>query len=190
MGAPVDSMDAIDCIEPRARSRQGETTMKHSSTLVRISLAMGLMGLGALGACERSDRDDRSGTYATPSSTPYTPYETRGTEVQTRSETARGGGPAAAVSDAAQISIASTRCEREMRCNNIGQGKRWATHSACVADIRASQADELNAQECPGGINAKELTECLQEIRNNDCNNPLDNLGRIMACRSSDLCLN
>ncbi|WP_438031284.1 DUF6184 family natural product biosynthesis lipoprotein [Sorangium sp. So ce233] len=42
--------------------------------------------------------------------------------------------------------------------------------------------------ECPGGIDSNELNECLQEIGNDDCNNPLDTLGRIVACRSSDLC--
>jgi hypothetical protein len=85
-------------------------------------------------------------------------------------------------------SIVAARCDREARCNNVGQGREYASKDACATRIRAEWRDELNFAECPGGIDSKELNECLQEIRNDDCNNPFDTLGRIVACRSSDLC--
>jgi hypothetical protein len=34
----------------------------------------------------------------------------------------------------------------------------------------------------------KELDECLEEIRNEDCGNPFDTLGRLAACRENDIC--
>jgi hypothetical protein len=55
--------------------------------------------------------------------------------------------------------------------------------------VRDSRRDELNANACPAGIDQHELTECLTETRNEDCGNPVDAIGRIVACRSSDLCL-
>lgn len=85
-------------------------------------------------------------------------------------------------------SLASARCAREQRCNNFGADKKFASHQDCMTKMKAEKYDELNAEECRGGINRKELEECLQEIRNDDCNNPLDTLGRLTACRSSDLC--
>ncbi|WP_437746711.1 DUF6184 family natural product biosynthesis lipoprotein [Sorangium sp. So ce302] len=95
--------------------------------------------------------------------------------------------PRTAVASAVD-SIVAARCDREARCNNVGQGREYASKDACAIRIRAEWRDELNFAECPGGIDSKELNECLQEIRNDDCNNPFDTLGRIVACRSSDLC--
>ncbi|HEU4409951.1 MAG TPA: DUF6184 family natural product biosynthesis lipoprotein [Polyangiaceae bacterium] len=90
--------------------------------------------------------------------------------------------------EAAIQAIANARCGRETRCNNVGSSKRWASAEACRTDLMAKGRDELRAAECPGGIVQKELQECLTEISNEDCNNPLDTLGRLAACRSSDLC--
>ncbi|WP_438020407.1 DUF6184 family natural product biosynthesis lipoprotein [Sorangium sp. So ce315] len=85
-------------------------------------------------------------------------------------------------------SIVQARCDREARCNNVGAGREYASNDACAARVRAEWRDELNVADCPGGVDAKELNECLEEIRNDDCGNPFDTLGRIVACRSSDLC--
>ena len=85
-------------------------------------------------------------------------------------------------------SITGARCERETRCNNVGQGKTWATAEACRADLLAKNRNELRESECPVGIVQKELDECLADIRNEKCDNPLDTIGRLAACRSSDMC--
>lgn len=39
-----------------------------------------------------------------------------------------------------------------------------------------------------GGIVLKEFDECLEEVRNEDCDAPFNTLGRIAACRESDIC--
>ena len=84
--------------------------------------------------------------------------------------------------------ITSARCEREQRCGNVGPDKDYTSTAACQTDIQKEWRDDLNARECPGGIVEKELAECLEEIRNEDCASPFDTLGRVTACRSSDIC--
>ena len=49
--------------------------------------------------------------------------------------------------------------------------------------------DDLNAKDCPYGVDQKELNECLEAIRKEECNNPLDTISRLAACRTSDMCL-
>ncbi len=84
--------------------------------------------------------------------------------------------------------IATSRCEREQRCGHVGVSQRHPTLHACQASVRSSYSNDLNASDCPGGINRAELAECVAEVRNEDCNNPLDTLGRLAACRAADIC--
>ena len=85
--------------------------------------------------------------------------------------------------------IVAARCAREAACNNVGADKHFATRDACSVKVKSDMRDDLNAKDCPRGIDAKELNECLVEIKNEDCNNPIDMIGRLAACRTSDLCL-
>ena len=84
--------------------------------------------------------------------------------------------------------ITAARCEREQKCGNVGPGEDYTSASVCQQKVGAEWANELNAYDCPGGIVTKELQECLEEIKNEDCGSPFETLGRIVACRSSDLC--
>lgn len=86
--------------------------------------------------------------------------------------------------------IATARCEREQRCNNVGSGKRYESLGACRAAVRASFADDINPSDCRAGIDRGELRECMQEVRSESCGNPVDTLERVVACRTSDLCRN
>ena len=88
----------------------------------------------------------------------------------------------------AVTSIAKARCARESRCDNVGAGKKYATERECMSTLESEKYDDLNGDECQGGIDQKELAECLEEINDQDCNNPLDAVGQVAACRSSDLC--
>ncbi|WP_437909655.1 DUF6184 family natural product biosynthesis lipoprotein [Sorangium sp. So ce327] len=135
----------------------------HGTSVVGLVLAAAATLLAT--GCDREER--ALGTTRPP----------EGSQVQARTAVA-----------SAVDSIVAARCDREARCNNVGQGREYASKEACATRIRAEWRDELNFVECPGGIDSKELNECLQEIRNDDCNNPFDTLGRIVACRSSDLC--
>ena len=85
-------------------------------------------------------------------------------------------------------SIVSARCEREQRCNHIGSGKRYESVQACRTALRSDIADDLNPAECSRGINRRELSECMQQVREEDSGNPIETLERVVACRTSDLC--
>ena len=84
--------------------------------------------------------------------------------------------------------ITEARCHREEKCGNIGPNEKYASISICQQKIGADWQQELNSYDCPGGVVVKELNECLAEIKNEDCSSPFDTLGRIVACRSSDIC--
>jgi hypothetical protein len=85
-------------------------------------------------------------------------------------------------------SITEARCSREARCNNVGIDRKYDSPADCKAEVREEWSEDLNAFECAGGIVQKELDECLTEIKNEDCNNPFDTLGRVVACRQGDVC--
>ncbi|HEU5076462.1 MAG TPA: DUF6184 family natural product biosynthesis lipoprotein [Polyangiaceae bacterium] len=84
--------------------------------------------------------------------------------------------------------ITQARCMREEKCGNVGKDEDYASVSICQQKIGADWRQELNSYDCPGGVVTKELNECLEEIKNEDCASPFDTLGRIVACRSSDIC--
>lgn len=84
--------------------------------------------------------------------------------------------------------IASARCEREARCNNIGADKKFASSDNCEDSIRSEWAQDLNAYDCPKGVVENELNECLTAIRDEDCNSPFDTLGRVSACTAGQIC--
>jgi hypothetical protein len=105
-----------------------------------------------------------------------------------RENRAHGEAPSPEIARALQ-SVADARCDRALRCNQIGPDQKWATQDSCVASVRQKEREDINLYACPGGIDQKELSECLREIRNADCLSALDALEQMAACRASDLCL-
>jgi len=110
-----------------------------------------------------------------------------------KKDRAIGGGPNPPVlrvtPTSAVASIAAVRCDRELRCNNIGAKEKYRTRGDCVADLQRDKRDDLNSDVCRGGIREKELNDCLQAIRDEDCGNPIDAFSRITACRAGNLCI-
>jgi hypothetical protein len=88
----------------------------------------------------------------------------------------------------ALASLATERCDREARCKNIGDKEKYRTRAECMTEMQRDKRDDLNSDVCPGGIRQKELADCLQAIREENCNNPLDSLTRLNACRAGNLC--
>ncbi len=85
--------------------------------------------------------------------------------------------------------IAESRCEREQQCGNVGQDKTYSSAPDCLARIQTDWKADLNARECPGGINRNELNECLTAIRDEACQNPFDALARITQCTAAQICI-
>lgn len=91
--------------------------------------------------------------------------------------------------DVAIRRIVEARCAREQSCNNVGGDRRYSSNDACMQTVRGDMKDDLNANDCPHGIDQKELDECLSAIKTESCNNPIEKIERVAACRTSDLCL-
>lgn len=91
--------------------------------------------------------------------------------------------------DNAVARIVAARCEREASCQNIGQDKRYASAGACSHEIAGKMQGDLKPSECPGGVDGKQLEECLTAIRKESCRNPIDAISRLAACNTPGLCL-
>jgi hypothetical protein len=89
---------------------------------------------------------------------------------------------------AATDSIAEARCAREDRCTNIGNGKKYSSTQDCLTRVRDDWKDDLNARECPHGVNQTELDQCIDQVRNEECSNPLDTLSRMTQCTAGQIC--
>src|SRR5688572_26560088 len=85
-------------------------------------------------------------------------------------------------------SIAESRCARETRCENIGADKTYSSMDDCIIRVRAEWKDDLDARECPSGVNEMQLNECLNEVREEDCSSPFDTLERVAACTAGQIC--
>lgn len=148
--------------------------------------------LVALAACNR-DRDrvdvDRREGRVTVDTTPNSPNVPNVDRDRSGTTTVTGANVGAVNNESAIARIVAARCARESACNNVGSDKRFTSAAVCSQKLKNDMRDDLNAKDCPRGIDQKELNECLVEIKNEDCNNPIDMIGRLAACRTSDLCL-
>jgi hypothetical protein len=158
-----------------------------------VFVAALLTALGMALGCERRSDTPRD-TSKTPSQVapqgplgPSSMQEGSRTKPDTTQPDTKNDGRARA-NESAVASITEARCDRETRCNNVGAGKKFESRSDCLSKTRASWRDDLNALECPGGVVENQLTSCLSQIRSESCGNPLDTLGRALACRAVDLC--
>ena len=157
-------------------------------TSVRSVVSIACVGLGIIsvaGCRDRADRErvDRERGTVT--------GETHPTETRTGDQpgTATVTGANVVNNQSAIEKIVAARCAREATCKNVGADKRFHSASECSQKIKADMKDALNVNECPRGIDQKELNECLESIQKEDCNNPIDAISRLAACRTSDLCL-
>jgi hypothetical protein len=105
------------------------------------------------------------------------------------STTVTGANVGSVPNESAIDRVVAARCAREATCNNIGSDKHYASRDICTQKIKADMRDDLTPKDCPRGIDPKELNDCLDAIHKEDCNNPLDMIGRLATCRTSNLCL-
>ncbi|HVU02772.1 MAG TPA: DUF6184 family natural product biosynthesis lipoprotein [Polyangiaceae bacterium] len=90
---------------------------------------------------------------------------------------------------AARDDIVAARCDREVRCSNVGDGKSYEDRQACVRSLEGKTGDDLDANACSNGIDQPKLADCLAKIRAEDCGNPIDSLSRFAACRTGEICV-
>jgi hypothetical protein len=100
------------------------------------------------------------------------------------------GVTSAQTADSAIVSkLAAARCDREQTCDDVGAGKKYVSRDVCMDQMRGSLANDLNAYDCPRGIDESQLDRCMTAIRSEECSHPLDTLSRMEKCRTGALCM-
>jgi len=84
--------------------------------------------------------------------------------------------------------IASARCAREARCDNVGAGKRYVSREGCLTELRGGEMNELTTTSCPRGVDQRALDKCLGDINGERCENAFDSFNRLNSCAKDSLC--
>jgi hypothetical protein len=85
--------------------------------------------------------------------------------------------------------LAEARCDQEQGCKNIGPGAKFASRTVCMDQLRGGIANDLNAYNCPGGLDSSGVDRCMAAIKSEECSHPFDTLTRYDKCRTGALCI-
>lgn len=55
--------------------------------------------------------------------------------------------------------------------------------------LRGSIGNELNAYNCPRGLDSDAVDHCMTAIKNESCEHPFETLSRFDKCRTGNLCI-
>jgi hypothetical protein len=86
--------------------------------------------------------------------------------------------------------LAQARCDRELRCQGIAPGARYATVVDCLNVMRRDALSTLAG--CQYHVKDRELRACAKAAQEQPCGAiafPLEWLGRAATCRPDNLCL-
>ena len=164
-------------------------TFDHRHLIVLGSLAV--LGLVACEKKENADQTQTTGaTRTSPESTTVQPTTSNTAPGSTVNMPERGTTATAGMekdpNDATIERIAEARCNREVACNNIGNGKKWSDENACKREVHQNLHGDLRQSECHNLLQDK-VTACLDAIKGEKCDSALD-LNRITTCRKGNLC--
>jgi hypothetical protein len=90
--------------------------------------------------------------------------------------------------DDAVMRVATARCERELACNKIGQGRAYEDQPTCLAQIGELMNEEVGPNACPLGVGRVALSTCLLEIQRDECGGELERSTNIPPCTKPALC--
>jgi hypothetical protein len=85
--------------------------------------------------------------------------------------------------------LATARCDQEQSCKNIGPGAKFASRDVCMDQLRGSIGNDLNAYDCPRGLDSEALNRCMAAIQSEECSHPFDTLTRFDKCRTGAICM-
>ena len=115
--------------------------------------------------------------------------ETSGTTTVTGSSTTSGVRVTGTTDkDQASMRLADEICGREAACGAIGDGAKYRTEEACMADQGARAPVQLSRWSCTPTQTQAGFEECLAAIRSERCETPLPRVDRLVACRSASVC--
>ncbi len=105
--------------------------------------------------------------------------------------TAYGGGPGLQANiDSGIARLAAAKCDRAMRCGHIMPGKKYDSREQCETVMRGDLTDDIRLKDCRGGIDEANLQDCIKEVNEESCNNPIERISSHTECRVSKICLN
>jgi hypothetical protein len=84
--------------------------------------------------------------------------------------------------------IATARCERETRCDQVGHGQRFESYDHCVGWIRTEETQRLTDEACPRGVDSARLDQCVAAMKGERCGDAEDSKSRVAACDAKTLC--
>lgn len=147
-----------------------------SSSRIMISIGSAVVSMGLAIGCSHS--------AGGPSAQGPSPVgEQQATPVAVEAPpSAVGGGPSSA-SHAMDLAI-HKRCEREQRCDNVGDQRPYASMDDCIANVAIMHADDFAGLQCEGSVRNDALSDCIQEIERDTCTPG----ARFASCRSIGLC--
>jgi hypothetical protein len=91
--------------------------------------------------------------------------------------------------DDAVMRVTTARCERELVCNKIGQGRAYEDQTTCLERIGTLMDEEAGKNACPGGVDPFAVSACLLDIQQTLCGGELETETNLPACTKRSLCL-
>lgn len=91
--------------------------------------------------------------------------------------------------DDAVMRITTARCEREVACNKVGQGRAYENQPACLERIGKLMDLEAGRDECPQGVDSFAVSNCLLDIQRTPCGGELERQTNLPTCTKAALCL-
>ena len=90
--------------------------------------------------------------------------------------------------DQAAMRLADELCSRAAACSQIGDGARYRTEEACMADQGTKAPAQISSWTCTPGQTQAGFEECLAAIRSERCETDLPRIDRLVACRTAQVC--
>jgi hypothetical protein len=90
--------------------------------------------------------------------------------------------------EAAVHEIATTFCDHEQTCDNVGANRSYATRQECVARQEGSRSQALRSTICSSRLAKSRVALCLDLVRGTPCVLAGDGASRVTECRAGVLC--
>lgn len=158
-------------------------------TLNRKVLIAGTgVALLALVACEKNNKaDETQTTGATQTQPENNPAANNNQENKPLEKKNQVGVNTPDPNQAIIQKVTQARCQREMACGEVGNGKKYATEADCVSDLGKDTFEDLKAKECKTPMQDK-VNDCVAALPKENCDNVRSDLSHILACRAGAIC--
>lgn len=114
---------------------------------------------------------------------PRTPV--RPPEAPTSNQMAIGPLPTpSSVAEAVLRAVSNAYCERERRCRRLDEPHT----QRCLVETRARYGEKLGSAACPYSFDVDAVVSCLREIRDIECDVPLDDVSILDRCYAPAMC--